>query len=322
MPSFAYMRGPGSERQSIRATPSLPAAGLLRRERGVPLSGPGVRGPAVRPGGAARGGLAANRQRCDRVRGVAPAVAAAASGAARCRPGGGRARDRVGDHELLLLRSDPAPPARDGVGDRVPSGGAAGGGGRALGAERRRARAGGRRGLRPDRCAAARWRVRLRHGLRQRRPVRGLHRARAPPLAGAEPPGDRWAGRGDAGGGGGDRPGRRPGGGAAPARPGGDRRRRRGRHHLLGDPVRVRPARDGAPAPRHLLVDGVDAARDRDRDRDRGAGADSDRATGGGGGAGGRCGCDPPRARPRVRRRARQSAEEGQGLRLTHPRGG
>ena len=51
--------------------------------------------------------------------------------------------------------------------------------------------------------------------------------------------------------------------------PVGAARRHRRRHQLLGDPVRVRPARDGAAGAQHLRADGVAAPRHGDGDRDR-----------------------------------------------------
>ena len=52
-------------------------------------------------------------------------------------------------------------------------------------------------------------------------------------------------------------------------RPGRDRRGGRRRRRLVGDPVRLRPAGDGAAAARDLRAARLAAARDRDRDRRR-----------------------------------------------------
>ena len=97
---------------------------------------------------------------------------------------------------------------------------------------------------RPARGRAARRRARV----RQRRAVRALHRARPPRGAGERHRGHRRARRGDA-----DRAGRRDAAGrlgrdaraAGPGRAAGGRRRR---DLLVGDPVRLRPAGDGAAA--------------------------------------------------------------------------
>src|SRR4051794_29041285 len=61
---------------------------------------------------------------------------------------------------------------------------------------------------------------------------------------------------------------------------GGAGRHRRG-DLVLGDPVRLRPARDGAPAARDLRAHGLAAARDGDRRRDRRARPDPERRRGG-----------------------------------------
>ena len=89
--------------------------------------------------------------------------------------------------------------------------------------------------------------------------------------------GDRRPGAVDAG-----RGGRRHargglGRGARAARPGRAAGGRRGRHLVVGHPLRLRPARDGAAHARGLRADGLAAPGDRDGDRDRrarpGAGA-------------------------------------------------
>ncbi len=72
---------------------------------------------------------------------------------------------------------------------------------------------------------------------------------------------------------------------ADPRRAGGGHRRR---DLLVGDPVRVRPARDGTAAARHLCAAGVAAARHRGGDRGRGAGAGAVGRRGGRGHAGDR----------------------------------
>jgi hypothetical protein len=71
---------------------------------------------------------------------------------------------------------------------------------------------------------------------------------------------------------------------AAPAAAGSRRAagRRRRRRRVVGDPVRHRPARDGAPAARDLRAHGGAAARDRDDRRDRRARAGPEPARGGG----------------------------------------
>jgi hypothetical protein len=215
------------------------APGLLRRERGVPLPGACVRGAAVRAGGADGRGLAPDRQCGDRVRRVAAAVAVARRGRPQDRSTGRRAGRRPGRDERLLLRGDRATAARDGGRDRVPPGDRARGGGPALRAQRRGARARGGRGLRAHARPAAGRGDRLRLCLRQRGAVRPVHRARPSHLPGFRSDRHRRPGCCDADRGGGDHPARRWRGGAAPARPGRGRRRHRRGRDLVGDPVRV-----------------------------------------------------------------------------------
>ena len=174
------------------------ARGVLRRQRGLPLPRAGIRRAPLRAGRAARRRLAADRHRRRRLRALAEAVARAA----RARPSrsSDRGRDgrRPGGHERLLLHRHRPPPAGDGRRDRVPAGHRAGRAGDANGPQRGRPRLGSRRRLSADRRAhrgrADRGRVRL----RERRPVRGLHRPR-PPRRPARPDGrDRRPRRGDA----------------------------------------------------------------------------------------------------------------------------
>ena len=192
-----------------------PAAGVLRRQRGVPLPRAGVRGAAVRAGGAARCRVAADHERGGRVRGLAPAVAFAASGRRIDGAAGGGARGRARGDEQLLLRGDRAPSARHRVRDRVPAGDRARGDGRALAAQRRRARAGGGRCVRARRRRAERRAARGGVCVRQRGAVRAVHRARAPRVARAGDRRHRRAGRRDADRGAGEHRDRRLGGGPA-----------------------------------------------------------------------------------------------------------
>ena len=256
-----------------------PAPGVFRRKRRLPLPGAGLRRTPVRAGRAARRGLAANRQRRARIRRLAPALAAAVGGG-RLDPAPARgARGRAGRDEQLLLRGDRAPAARHRVGDRVPPGDRAGRGRRPLGAQRRRGGAGGRRRVRADGHQGTRRRPRVRAGLRQRRAVRVLHCAGPSRLAPGRYRGHRRARRGNAAGGAGRHRAGRLAGRPAPDRPGRVGRGDRSGRDLLGHPVRVRPAGDGAPHARELLADGVAAARHRDRDRPRRARADADPAS-------------------------------------------
>src|SRR3954451_13841191 len=82
------------------------AAALLRRQRHLPLPGPGLRGAALRPRGAARCGLAADRLGGARVLRLAPPLARLPGAAA-----GARLGRRAGVNELLLLPGDRPPPA-------------------------------------------------------------------------------------------------------------------------------------------------------------------------------------------------------------------
>ena len=297
---YRVRRGDSSQHARFPLEDS-PAAGLFRRERGVPLPRAGVRGAVVRPGGAARRRVAADRQRGRRVRGVAPAVALAAPGRPRHRAACCGARGRARRNEQLLLRGDRSAAARHGVRDRVPAGDRAGGDGRPLIAQRAGAGARGRRRVRARLRSARRRAARCGVRVRQRGAVRAVHSASAPGVARPADSGNRWARRRDAGRGAREHRDRRLGRRPAPARTGGDRRGHRRRHHLLGDPVRVRPARDDPAQPLDLLVDGVAASRDRDRDRDRRAGADPECAPGvrcRSGDPGGRV-ASRPRQRPR-----------------------
>ena len=116
---------------------------------------------------------------------------------------------------------------------------------------------------------------------------------------------DRRAGRFDA-----DRAGLRDaagrvGGGARVHGPGRAAGRHRRRPRVLGDPVRLRPARDGEADARRLRADGGAAARDGDGDRHRRARPDPERDRGRRRRARRRRGCAAPRAgRVSVRRRA------------------
>ena len=288
--------------ESDHALEDDPAAGLFRGKRRVPLPRAGLRRAAVHPGRADRRGLASHRQRGDRIRRVAPAVAPAHERRPRHRATRDRPRRRARGHEPVLLRGDRAAAARDRVGDRVSPGDPARGARSALGPQRRGPGAGGGRGVPPHRRPAARGRARLWVRLRQRGAVRALHRARAPHLPGPRPARHRRPRRGDADRRGGDHSDRSAGGGAASARPGRGRRRHRRRDQLVGDPLRVRPARDGAPAAGHVLDDGLTASSNGHGDRDRRAGADSERAPGARGGAGDGGGRDSPRPRLGVSR--------------------
>jgi hypothetical protein len=272
-----------------------PAADLLRRQRRLSLPGAGLRRAAVRTGLAERRGLASDHQRRDRVRRVAAPLAAAPGCGPRRPASGRRPRRRPRRHEHLLLRGDRAAAARDRVRDRVSPGDPARGARPALGAQRCGARARGDGCVPPHGRPVARGGAGVRAGLCQRGAVRSLHRACAPHLPGARPARHRRPRRGDADRRGGDHSDRSGGGGASPARSGRRRRRHRRRRQLVRDPLRLRPARDGAPAPRHVLDDGVAAPGDGDGDRHRRAGADSERAADSRGGAGYGRGRDSPR---------------------------
>src|SRR6476620_6931727 len=85
------------------------AAGVLRRQRRLPLPGPVAGGAAVRPAGRARGGVAPGGQRGRGVRALAAAVATRpAAGPGRpphaAGPGRGPGRDEYG----VLPRGGPA----------------------------------------------------------------------------------------------------------------------------------------------------------------------------------------------------------------------
>ena len=181
----------------------------------------------------------------------------------------------AGGDELLLLPGHRPAAARHRGRDRVPAGDRAGGARRAHAAQHRRARARGpgrvpahRRAAR-GRAAGRRLRVRQRRccsrstscsptASRSSRASSGIDGLAASML-------DRGRGRHAAGGLGGGAGVRRPG------RAGGRRRRRR---DLVGHPLRLRPAGDGAAGPRDLRAHGLAAARHGDRHRHRGAGPD------------------------------------------------
>ena len=232
------------------------AAGLLRRQRDLPLSRPGLRRAALRPARAARRHVAQDRQRGGDLRAVAPAVAGAAPARRARAPDHRRARHRARGDERLLLHRDQRAAALDGRRDRVPRPDRARGVRHALAAQRRRPRSRRRRGCRPHRDPprrnAARLRLRLR--LRQLRALRALHRARPPHRDRGQrrkrrPLEHRPARRGNAG---------RDGGGAADRlsrsaaglrRSRAARRRHRRRARLLGHSLCLRPARHGAAEP-------------------------------------------------------------------------
>jgi hypothetical protein len=276
-PLIAYVRDGPCRAQSVHDLKACSPADLLRRERRVPLPGTGLRGAPVQPRRTARSGLAADCQRRARVRRLAPALAGAPRRRPVHRPPAGRTRRGARLDEQLLLPGDRPAAARDGVGHRVPSGDRAGRLRRPLAAQRRRARPRGGWRLRADGRPAAGRNAGIRLRLRQRWAVRALHRARAPRVAPFEPRGHRRPGHGDAARRAGGLRAGRLAGRASPARSGGARRRRRGGGHVLGHPVRVRPAGDGAACPRDLLADGLAAARHRHRGRTRRPGADADR---------------------------------------------
>ncbi|CAA9549731.1 MAG: FIG01042815: hypothetical protein, partial [uncultured Thermoleophilia bacterium] len=244
-----------------------PAAALLRRQRRLPLPGPGVRRAAVRPGRRPRRRVAADRHRRCGVLPVAPAVAGGrVAGARRPAAPAGLGR-RAGAHERVLLPRHRGPAARDGGGHRVPARHRARRPRRPDPAQRRRARARGPGGVPPHGRQAHRGARGRRPGLRQRGALRRLHRPRPPDRADAGAARHRRPGGGH---------GRRRGrgdaarGGAGAARPDGSRGAAGGprcRDLLVGDPVRRRPARAGAPGPRHLRAHGLAAAGDRDGHR-------------------------------------------------------
>src|ERR1700751_4185314 len=112
----------GAERGAGAARPG-PAAGVLRRQRRLPLPGPVAGGAAVRPAGRARGGVAAGGQRGRGVRALAAAVAPVPTAGPTAGPGrpphaagsrGGAGRDEHG----VLPGGGPAA-AVDGGRDRV-----------------------------------------------------------------------------------------------------------------------------------------------------------------------------------------------------------
>ena len=70
-----------STESAADSSATAPPAGLLRRQRGLPLPRAGVRGAAVRPRGRPRGGLAADRIGRRDLRAVAATVAACGLGA-------------------------------------------------------------------------------------------------------------------------------------------------------------------------------------------------------------------------------------------------
>ena len=239
-----------SDHTGMKSTTAT-AARLLRRQRGVPLPRAGVRRAALRPGGRARRRVAADRSGRGRLRGLAPAVArlrAHVDGRAAHRARVGRRARR--DEHLLLPRDRPAA-ARDRRRDRVPARDRARGA-RSADAAQRRSRwllavAGvylltdvGSRGSRSASRSRSPTRSSSRSTSCSGTASRGARR-RAGSTRSARRCSSRWSSS------------RRSAGWAAvPAldRPGRARGGDRRRHRLVGDPVRLRPARDGAPRPR------------------------------------------------------------------------
>ena len=254
----------------------LPAVGLLRRKRGLPLSGPGPRRPALHPRRAAGRRVASNRERGGHPGRMAPAVEGPRrrrSGDAPARgPHGRRAR---GDERELLHRHRP-PPARHRRSDRVPPGHRARGSGHANASKRGGARPRGRRRLCRDQHRDRGHTARHRPRVRERRALRLLHRRRPP--RGPKPrhrrrrrPRRRDAGsrrRGHA-----PRAGRRPGAHRSPPPVGGHR----GRRDVVGHPVHLRPARHGPAAAADLCPARLAPARHRNCDRPRRAGPGAER---------------------------------------------
>ena len=114
------MRSSRRWRGIVWAWPPPAAARLLRRQRGLPLPRPGLRGAAVRPRRRARRRLAADRLRRAGLRrsGAGPGALWRSTGRQALLLAVGR---RPGGDELLLLPRHRPPPARHRRGDRVPA---------------------------------------------------------------------------------------------------------------------------------------------------------------------------------------------------------
>src|SRR5438067_5270418 len=249
-----------------RARPGA-AAGVLRRQRRLPLPGPVAGRAAVGPAGRVRGGVAAGGKRGGGVRALAAAVAAdprAEPGRPPHAAGPGRGAGR--DEHGVLPGGGPAP-AVHGRRDRVPRHRDPG---RRRGTNPAQRRGppphhGGRGGHHGDPRHRAAARVRLR--LRELRAVHAVHRARPPDRQRGRPGRDRPPGGGHARRGGGRYavgPGRR----AARVRPSGAAAGRGGgRRVLVGDSLRHRPAGHGPAGPGHVLPHAGPAAGVRHRHR-------------------------------------------------------
>ena len=282
------------------------AAGeLLRRQRGLPLPRPGVRGAPLRPGRAARRCVAANRLGCGRVRALAPAVAEAprrrllhegsvAMGAVLAVMNACFyiAIDRlplgtVAAIEFLPVIALAAAACANPSQRRCPLAAVAGVylltdvrlAGEPLGIAFAFANAcsspptsSSRTGL-PTTSARRARRARRRDARRGRRRRRDRHVRRGP-------------------------------GARRPDRPACGHRRR---HLLVGDPLRLRPAGDGADAAFHLCAPRLGPARDRDALRHRRPRPDPTSGRGPRSGARDARGRAPPRARRRYGWKRRRS---------------
>src|SRR5690349_24826428 len=251
----------------VRQTAPGAAAGVLRRQRRLPLPGSVAGGAAVRPAGRARGGVAAGGQRGRGVRALAAAMATRpASGPGQPPHAAGPGRGAGGDEHGVLPRGGPAAIVY-GRRDRVPRYRHPG--------RCRHTDPAQRPGPHPDHGGRGRHhrgshhrpaaRIRLR--LRELRAVHAVHRARPPDRERGRPRRDRPAGGGHARRGG-DRDAVGPGRRAARVRPSGAAAGRgRGRRVLVGDPLRHRPAGHGPAGPRHVLPHAGAAAGVRHRHR-------------------------------------------------------
>ena len=302
-------------RQAASSRTARPAAAavVLHGQRRFPLSGAVAGRAVVRAGRRARGGLATGRQRGDRIRALAPALAPHRPAQHRRAPepadaGPGARGDELG----VLPRGGPAA-AIDGGRDRIPRHRDPGRGRRADPSQHRSLAPdhGGRscHHLAPHHRSAARLRLRV----RQLRAVHALHHARPPDgerrrpgRRRGRPAGEHRPARGGHGHRGGHRDAMGTGRGAARLlAPGVAAGRGRGGRLLLGDPLRDRSAGHGPVAPRDVLVDAGPAAGLRHRHRRDRAAPDPDRP--------GRGGHHPGRARRRDTPGNRGSSKNSRG---------